>query len=379
MTVSFFFEVPEEELLAFIILSRCERISLRKRLALLGRYHRAVAVLDVLDEESDSLGLSRNGIPELRRERDFAGVANEVARWRAEGVTVVTFADARYPARLREIATPPLVLYARGDLELIAPRHALAVVGSRHMTVYGESVVSHFIPKIAASGVAIVSGLANGIDAMAHRKCLDIGGKTIAVQAQGVGCGYPRGNQHLYEEIVRCGLVLSEFVEPPAYMGREMFPRRNRIVSGLCDGVLVVEAKAKSGSLVTARFALEQNRDVYAVPGSVFSETSRGCLDLIREGAKPARDFGDILEDFTLLNGVTRETKAATEVSNIARAIFSSPMEEKIAAICATGTTIDDIVEKCATNAAEVIALVTKMELEGVLSREIGGRLRVVS
>ncbi len=230
-----------------------------------------------------------------------AGMRPDTELERAErlGYAVITPADSGYPAPLAAIHDPPLALYVWGTL---APgdARALAVVGSRHVTVYGRETAERLAYQLAQAGFTVVSGLARGIDTAAHRGALKAGGRTLAVLGGGLDCLYPEENADLAESMTRQGAVLSEFP-----LGRQpdktTFPMRNRIVSGLSMGVLVVEAGPTSGALITAAEALEQGRPVFAVPGRIDSPASRGSHRLLKEGARLVEDLDDILQEFEFL------------------------------------------------------------------------------
>lgn len=208
---------------------------------------------------------------------------------------VLTLADADYPQKLLEISDPPTLLYVKGRLDLLN-QPALAVVGSRNATAQGLANAEAFAATLSAGGLSIVSGLALGIDAAAHRGGLKGRGSTLAVIGTGADRTYPAGNRELARQIAEAGCILSEFpLGTPAIAGN--FPRRNRLISGLSRGVLVVEAAERSGSLITARLAGEQSRDVFAIPGSIHSPLSKGCHRLIKQGAKLVDDARDILDE----------------------------------------------------------------------------------
>ena len=210
---------------------------------------------------------------------------------------MVSLSDTGYPPLLRMIKDPPETLYYAGNLAL-ASRTCISVVGSRHGTAYGRWVARLLGSKTAQYGISLVSGLAAGIDAAGHQSALDHQGPTIAVLGTGIDICYPRSNQHLMAEIEEKGLILTEY--PPGFRATPYsFPARNRIISGLSLGVVVVEAALRSGSLITARLALEQNRAVYAVPGGIGSKYAEGCQKLIRDGAQPIFSFSDILSDLS--------------------------------------------------------------------------------
>ncbi|HEV7921026.1 MAG TPA: DNA-processing protein DprA [Thermoanaerobaculia bacterium] len=209
--------------------------------------------------------------------------------------SVTTLLDDDYPPLLREIADPPLALHFRGDRSLLQ-RPAVAVVGSRRASPYAINAARRITEPLAAAGVAIVSGLALGVDAAAHEAALEANGATIAVLGTGIDVTYPRGNRRLYK---RVGLLLTELPPgtPPMAMN---FPIRNRIIAGLTLGTIVIEATARSGSLITARLAAEQNREVFAVPGSIFSEGTEGTHRLIQYGAKLVHQAQDVLDELRL-------------------------------------------------------------------------------
>lgn len=212
-----------------------------------------------------------------------------------EHVNVITVMDSHYPQQLREIAQPPWVLYTKGDIALLESP-MLAVVGSRKPTPYGVKATHRVVSGLVKQGLTIVSGMAFGIDATAHQATLKAEGKTIAVLGTGVNVIYPKSNRQLYHQLTQKGLVISEM---PLHIGPHpgLFPRRNRIISGLSLGCLVVEAAERSGSLITADCSLEQNREVFAVPGQIDSKQSQGTLQLIKQGAKCIVSSEDILEE----------------------------------------------------------------------------------
>lgn len=233
----------------------------------------------------------------LLNQREKIDIHKMAAAWEKKGIGVVCAADGEYPARLRKIFDPPEVLYYRGRL----PKDELlvAVVGARKASAYGRNAATMLAAGLAAAGVGVVSGAARGIDSAAHTGALDGGGYTVAVLGCGVDVVYPPENGKLLDRIAEQGAIISEYW-PGAEPQARFFPVRNRIISGLARGVVVVEAAAKSGSLITADWALEQGRDVFAVPGSIFSGTSSGANKLLKQGAKPVTSAADILEEYGL-------------------------------------------------------------------------------
>jgi DNA processing protein len=221
---------------------------------------------------------------------------------------IICFDDSRYPAQLKEISNPPLLLYAQGDISLLKS-HQIALVGSRNCTPYGQEKAYQFARDLVHCGFTVTSGMAIGIDGFAHQGALDGNGKTIAVLGTGLNNIYPKRHVKLAQQILEKGLLISEFwPNSPAIPSN--FPRRNRIISGLSLGVLVVEASQRSGSLITARYANEQNRELFALPGSIDNSQACGCHQLIQQGAKLVANIHDISEEFNhLIETKTLENK----------------------------------------------------------------------
>ncbi len=243
-------------------------------------------------------GLDSRSIRAINSWRPKISLEAEMEKLERYGVKVLTWHDPDYPARLKEIYDYPPLLYIRGSL-LPEDEWCLAVVGTRRATVYGRQVAEEIVADLARSKITIVSGLAKGIDSVAHHSTLEAGGRSIAIFACGLDIVYPAENADLARRIMQQGALLSEYplgTKPKA----EHFPRRNRIMSGLSLGVLVVEAGETSGAMITAHLALEQNTEVFAIPGSILSPASRGTNHLIQEGAKLVRDYTDILEELNL-------------------------------------------------------------------------------
>jgi DNA processing protein len=260
----------------------------------------------LLLERFDPISTVVNASPRLLEEllsvtpEDAAQVRNPLtipARERVSALrdSVVTLVDEAYPPLLRHIIDPPLVLHYRGDLSLLA-RPGLAIVGSRRASPYAINVAELLARQLSPAGLSIISGLALGIDCAAHTAALDAGGATVGVLGTGIDVVYPRGNRKLFRRMTEQGLIVTEF--PPGAPPRpEHFPIRNRIISGLAHGTVIVEATSRSGSLITARLAAEQGRDVFAVPGSIFSPGSEGTHRLIQYGAKLVHDADDVLHE----------------------------------------------------------------------------------
>ena len=225
------------------------------------------------------------------RNTDFASLE---LKYRKEGIHFLMYEDALYPKRLKEIYLPPVVLFYKGRLELFN-RLSIGIVGARNHTAYSKESLEYLLPSILERKVSIISGLARGVDSLAHQLTLDFQGETIAVIGNGINICYPKENQSLYDVIGKKGLILSEYPldSPPL---KFHFPYRNRIIAGLSHGLCVIEAKLHSGSLITANVALSENRQVFALPGNITSEYSKGTNELITAGAIPIRNANDILD-----------------------------------------------------------------------------------
>ena len=225
------------------------------------------------------------------RNTDFASLE---LQYRKEAIHFLMYEDALYPKRLKEIYLPPVVLFYKGRLELFN-RLSIGIVGARNHTPYSKEALEFLLPDILERKVSIISGLARGVDSLAHQLTLDLKGETIAVIGNGINICYPKENQSLYDAIGKKGLILSEYPldSPPL---KFHFPYRNRIIAGLSHGLCVIEAKMHSGSLITANVALSENRQVFALPGNITSEYSKGTNELITAGAFPIRNANDILD-----------------------------------------------------------------------------------
>jgi len=288
--------------------------------------------------------------------------------WAAEpGNRVLTLADEAYPRALLGIADPPPVLFAKGRIELLA-RDAVAVVGARSATPQGVANAEAFAAALGEAGLAVVSGLALGIDAAAHRGALGRPGGTIAVIGTGADRIYPARNQQLARQIAAEGLILSEFPLGTAAR-RHNFPRRNRLISGLSRGVLVVEAALGSGSLITARTAGEQGREVFAVPGSIHSPLSKGCHRLIRDGAKLVETAVDILEELAWPGRPTAQATVQDDTHDDASAAM-------LAALGHDPVDADTLLQRSGLTPESLSAMLLTMELDGRVARLPGGRFQ---
>lgn len=315
-------------------------------------------------------------------EHDNRQAVDEALDWALHPThNILTLADEAYPQQLLDIPDPPTLLYVRGRGDLLGVgagarmRPGLAIVGSRNATAQGEANARAFAAALSDAGLAIISGLALGIDAAAHRGALAANGKTIAVIGTGADRLYPARNRALAEEIAERGVIVSEFpLGTPA--AAYNFPRRNRLIAGLSCGVLVVEAAVESGSLITARLAGEQGREVFAIPGSIHSPQARGCHRLIRQGAKLVETATDVLEELRVsLAGPTTATGERRGETTSATASFD---DERCATVltCAgfDPVTIDELIARSGLTAEALSVILLQLELDGRVSSLPGGR-----
>jgi len=313
--------------------------------------------------ELEAAGLDAKSVQSVLSHRAALSLDDEMARLERYKVKAITINNASYPAMLKEIYDPPPLLYVRGGF---APQDewSLSIVGTRYPTYYGREVTRQIAGELAANRITVVSGLAKGIDSIAHRAALDAGGRTIAVLGCGLDIVYPSQHAKLALEIIERGALVSEHPlgTPPR---KENFPLRNRIMSGLSLGVLIVEGKKESGARITVERALEQNREVFAVPGSVLSPTSQLPNQLIQEGAKLVRNAEDIMEELNLTMAVQHaEAKAAIPATEIESIILQYLNSEP--------THIDEVSRQCALPIATISSTLALMELKGMV-RQVGG------
>ncbi len=314
--------------------------------------------------ELQAAGLDVRTAGAVALERERTDPDGEIERLQRAGVRALSRPQAAYPSLLREIADAPPVIYVRGSLAP-ADDWGVAVVGTRRATAYGRQAASELARDLAVNGVTVISGLARGIDTIAHRAALDAGGRTIAVLASGLDTIYPPENAGLARDIAESGALVTDYplgTKPRA----EFFPRRNRIMSGLALGTLIIEGDLKSGSMITARTAAEQNREVFAVPGSIFSPQSRGPLSLLREGATPISSAGEILEALNL-------TKLGAQL-DFGRAVPPASGDEQLllSALARDPRHIDEVVRTTGLAAATVSGTLALLELKGLV-RNVGG------
>jgi DNA processing protein len=360
--------LSEQELHDLLVMTMVPGVGPHTCRALLERFESPVRVLDAsLAELRDVPGVGAKLAEKLVKARSEVDGPGEVANCRKRGVELVPRGDPRYPPPLDEIPDPPSLLYVRGAIET-RDQLAVALVGSRRCTPYGLRIAERLATTLARTGFTIVSGLARGIDAAAHRGALKAGGRTIAVLANGLGQIYPPEHAELGEEVVANGTLMTEL---PMHQGplAGLFPQRNRIISGLCLGVVVIEAAPRSGSLSTAHHALEQNREVFAVPGPVDSLASRGCHRLIRDGARLVETVDDILEE---LGPLVREVRTAPDeppVRHPAELGLSDQERSLLGQLHHQPSGVDELIVRTGLTASQVMATLSVLELKRLVRR----------
>lgn len=322
------------------------------------------------EAELRSAGLDRRSVQNLVTTRQEISLDEEVAKLRNQGARVITWQDAEYPPRLLHIHNSPPVLYVKGEI-LPQDEWAVAVVGTRRSTKYGRQMVEQIAGDLARSGITIVSGLARGIDSLGHRAALRAGGRTMAVLGSGIDIVYPYEHRDLARRIIERGALLTEYPLGTKPEGGN-FPPRNRIISGLSLGTLVIEAGKRSGALITADYALEQGREVFGLPGNVTNARSVGTNRLIQEGAaKLVMSVEDILEELNLT--------LVEHHQEVQMAVPENERESKILQCISTEPIhVDEIGQKTSLPIAEVTSTLAMLELKGMV-RQVGGMNYVVA
>ena len=306
-------------------------------------------------------GIGERVASEICSFRNWKGAEDEIGKAESCGADIVTMEDKEYPRNLLNIYDPPPYLYVRGRLD--GDERTIAVVGSRFASTYGKMVTEGLSRDLARNRYTVISGMARGIDTAAHKGALSAGGRTIAVLGSGIDVIYPPENKGLYEEIAEAGAVISELPMGTGPLS-ENFPARNRIISGISMGVVIVEASLKSGSLITATCAAEQGREVFAVPGNINSKGSKGANKLIKDGAKLVEDVGDILEEFVPLAKVFEKPLNLTKEEAVLIEFLTEPAQ------------IDNIAELSRMDVRSVSAALLNMELSGLI-RQLPGMVFV--
>ncbi|MEN6497622.1 MAG: DNA-processing protein DprA [Thermoguttaceae bacterium] len=359
-----------EDLRHVLRLAMVAGVGPRTRRLLLDRFGSSEAVLAAAPSELRSVqGVGPKLTERIVAAREEIDVDSLIAVCQRRDVEIVAETDEAYPSLLRQIPDPPPVLFVRGELK---PQDGMAigVVGTRHATHYGLRQAERLAASLARAGLTIVSGLARGIDAAAHRGAIEAGGRTLAILGSGVLSIYPPEHESLAEEVVAHGALVSE-APPLAAPHSGVFPQRNRVISGLSLGVIVVEAGDRSGALITARLAMEQGREVFAVPGRIEDPTSRGCHRLIRDGAKLVQTVDDVLEELgPLFEPASRDD--GREVHHPAELLLNEQEQQILDAIGSDPTSLDAILAATSLSVPNILSTLSVLEMRRLVRRVSG-------
>jgi DNA processing protein len=372
---------PDKSSLEWLALALTPGLGPTKARRLIERFGSVQAIFQATLTELEAAGIQAVAAQSLGTGRSLELAQDELARASAAGVRLISQDDAAYPAQLKQIYDPPLVLYVRGDAAILSSP-GIAIVGTRHPTPYGMGMAERLACDLAARGLIIFSGLARGVDTAGHRGAVAAKGKTVAVFGTGIDVLYPKENSRLLDQMLALGgAAISEF--PMAtFPAPQNFPIRNRIISGISVGVLVVEAAEYSGTRITSRCALEQNREVFAVPGNVTNKNSWGPNTLIKQGAKLVATWEDVWEELPVETRLALEPAGGHESQTSPNAsLFEDdalgPHEKKILALLKAdeATQIDDLVERLEPDlsSSEIFAALFELELSGKV-RQLPGK-----
>jgi DNA processing protein len=372
---------PAAHLLEWLAISLTPGLGPTKARKLAEHFGSAEAVFRASLTELEATGIQIVSAQSLATGKSQELAREEIAQAAAAGVTLVSLDDPSYPPRLKEIYDPPLILRVRGNLNALTSP-GIAMVGTRHPTPYGSGMAERLACDLAAQGLVIISGMARGVDTASHRGAITAKGKTVAVFGTGVDVIYPKENTRLSEQILALGGALISEFPLGTFAAPQNFPIRNRIISGMSAGVLVVEAAEYSGTRITARCALEQNRDVFAVPGNVTNKNSWGPNTLIKQGAKLVATWEDVWEDLPTEVRLALTPPASPESSDASSAsLFPNqglpPHEKKILSLLKAdeSTHIDELVERLESemSSSEIFAALFELELAGKV-RQMPGK-----
>ncbi|MGE5042249.1 MAG: DNA-processing protein DprA [Candidatus Levyibacteriota bacterium] len=360
--------MTEEE--ACLLFSSCDGLGPKTFLKLLQEYGSAVSAWDAVEKKTAQIkNFQRKRLESFQQEFNREEYLKKLKRAR---VKVVGYTSASYPEGLKQLPNPPIVLYCKGNLELLKSKQNVGVVGARKITSYGKEVTETIVSDLVSAGITIVSGLAFGVDATAHKVTLDQKGNTIAVLGCGVDCCTPAENQDLYEHILdHGGLIISEYpLGMPATIGT--FPARNRVIAALSLGILVTEAAEDSGSLITADEAVKLGKPIFAVPGPINSMMAKGTLKLLKQRAKLVSNGEDIINNFQFLIPNFQSISKKEKFSNIKL----SPTEKRVVeTLMSEPLPLDLLSKQIKIPVVKLMVLVTGLELRGILE-QVNGEIR---
>ncbi len=367
-------QISPKDLHPWLILKHCPGLGPQTLKQLLKNFKTPQTICSLSSKELSTLGCSQPIIHGLTKPNNKL-ISNELT-WAAEpNHHLICWGDKRFPPLLKEIQNPPFLLYIKGDPKLLTSPQ-IAIVGSRNPSYSGKELAASFATQLSDAGLSITSGLALGIDAIAHQTTLMQKGKTIAVLGGGINRLYPAKNRKLADKISENGAIISEFplsTQPKA----KYFPQRNRIISGLSLGTLVIEAAKKSGSLITAQLAAEQGREVFAIPSSIFNPLSRGCHLLIKQGAKLVESIDDILEEIPIELIRTKKEKSSNIKQSATR--LDQDHQKLLECIDFEMTSVEQIIERSGFSTQAVSSMLLILELEGYAQQQPGGYRKILT
>ncbi len=348
-------------------LSRIRGISLQKQHELINYFYSAENVFLATRIELEEVeGLTLKNIDNIISQQQISIIEKYLEELESLGISYITLACEKYPKNLIDMIDPPLAMYYLGEIP--ESKVSVSIIGSRRCTDYGKFVAHKFSKELAKEGITVISGMAAGADTIAHVGCLEGGGKTIAVVGSGLDICYPKSNEKLMQKIIQNGCVMTEYPPTtPPLAGN--FPMRNRIISALSDGLIVVEAQVKSGTMITVDYALEQGRTVFTVPGNITSKNSEGTNALLRQGAIPLTDIKDILEEFNLIQ---EKSLNIQDEGKLNKKLKSTLTEEEIGVfkhISYEPKTVEEITFLSGQNIQMVLYLLTVLELKGAIKK----------
>jgi len=369
--------IHRDEHLAFeLALHRVPGINACIKHQLIQYFKTAKDAMSACDHDLRQAGLSQKVLKNFH-DPDWQGVEKDLAWLQQSGNSIVGYRDTEYPSLLKEIYDPPYLLFIKGDASLLRSIQ-ISMVGSRRPTAAGKQIARHLARELVSNNLVITSGLALGVDSMSHQGALEAHGKTLAVLGNGLDRIYPEKNQGLAEAILESGTIISEYPvgTPPL---KQNFPTRNRIISGLSVGTIVIEAAKRSGSLITAKLAAEQGREVFAIPGSILNPLSEGCHWLLKQGAKLTETATDVLEELMTDNNPRVDECAGTGSSEISAICNDKKYHILLDMMGFEAITADELVQTSGLTTAEVSSMLLNMELSGILVSQLDGTyIRVV-
>ena len=380
-------QVQKSNIHYWLALKLVPRLAIHKKLALVDSYGLAALFSVSNTSQPSSILTSSNNLTVKQlaafHQPDWQTIEEIISNSKRCHSEIITFDDSAYPSLLKQIYDPPLALFIQGNKHLLN-KNQLAIVGSRSASINGREMAFEIAQQLVEAGLVVTSGLALGIDAAAHKGALTTSASTIAVVATGLDKVYPARHRVLAQNIIESdGAIISEFL-PGTSPKPGHFPKRNRIISGLSAGVLVVEAALQSGSLITARCALEQNRDVFSIPSSIGNPQAKGCHWLIKQGAKLVEETTDIIEELTFMENVSLYSKQQQKLQPIVNKEIDEKninkdlcVDELLASVGFEITPVDKVVSRSELPIEEVLTRLTMLELSGLVAAVPGGYLRL--